>query len=82
MFGAEPAVAGGVVGAGAVLVGSADLQGCTLGRGQGGGDVADLSLFISLVREFRAVDRLEECLLVSGDRGGEGLGRAVDRDGR
>ncbi len=42
----------------------------------------DLSWLICLVREFRAADGVEDGLLFGGDVRGEGLGRAVDRDGR
>jgi hypothetical protein len=34
-----------------------------------------------LVPEFRGREGVEECLLVVGDRGVDGLDRAVDRDG-
>lgn len=41
-----------------------------------------LSLFIWLVREFRALERLEDGLLIGGDGRREGVRRAVDRDSR
>jgi hypothetical protein len=43
---------------------------------------SNLSLFICLVREFRALERLEEGLLIGGDGRREGVRRVVDRDGR
>ncbi len=42
----------------------------------------DLSLVFRLVREWYVRDGLEDDLAVGVDRGWEGLGRAVDRDGR
>lgn len=42
----------------------------------------DLSLVFRLVREWYVRDGLEDDLVVGVDRGWEGLGRAVDRDGR
>ena len=41
-----------------------------------------LSLVFRLVREWYVRDGLEDDLAVGVDRGWEGLGRAVDRDGR
>ena len=42
----------------------------------------NLSLVFRLVREWYVRDGLEDDLAVGVDRGWEGLGRAVDRDGR
>ena len=41
-----------------------------------------LTLFIWLVRECPALERLEDGLLIGGDCWREGVRRAVDRDGR
>ena len=46
------------------------------------GSDSHLSLFIWLVREFRALERLEDGLLIGGDGRREGVRRAVDRDSR
>ena len=43
---------------------------------------SNLSLVFRLVREWYVRDGLEDDLAVGVDRGWEGLGRAVDRDGR
>ena len=40
------------------------------------------SLFICLVRELRALEGVEDGLLIGGDCRWEGVFRAVDRDGR
>jgi len=44
--------------------------------------VSDLFWLNGLVREFWAVEGVEDGLLVGGDGGGVGLGGAVDREGR
>ena len=44
--------------------------------------VSNLSLFICLVRELRALEGIEERLLIGGDCWREGVLGAVDRDGR
>ena len=46
------------------------------------GLISGLSLVFRLVREWYVRDGLEDDLAVGVDRGWEGLGRAVDRDGR
>jgi hypothetical protein len=43
---------------------------------------SDLFWLNGLVREFWAVEGVEDGLLVGGDGGGVGLGGAVDREGR
>jgi hypothetical protein len=54
------------------------------GQRRVGGDGQDCDLFWlnGLVREFWAVEGVEDGLLVGGDGGGVGLGGAVDREGR
>lgn len=51
-------------------------------RSRAGRGAALLSLVFRLVREWYVRDGLEDDLAVGVDRGWEGLGRAVDRDGR
>src|SRR5690606_13988853 len=56
--------------------------GVGVARGRLRGHRQHLSWLIRLVRDFSAVDRVEDGLLFGGDGGREGLGGAVDRDGR